>query len=70
MVLSRIGEGSSMVITGDLNQHDRGYEENGLKDFLKRFPISDTDIAICKFERKHVERDPLVTKVLGIYGQD
>ena len=46
MVLTRIGEGSSIVITGDLNQHDRGYEENGLRDFLKRFPESDNDIAI------------------------
>lgn len=70
MVLSRIGEGSSMVITGDLNQHDRGYDENGLKDFLRRFPESDNDIAVCKFDRRHVERDPLVSKVLGIYGQD
>ncbi len=70
MVLSRIGEGSSMIITGDLNQHDRGYEENGLKDFLTRFGDSDKDIAICKFDRRHVERDPLVSKVLGIYGQD
>ena len=70
MVLTRLGEGSSIIVTGDLNQHDRGYEENGLKDFLKRFPKSDSDIAICKFERCHVERDPLVSKVLGIYGQD
>lgn len=70
MVLSRIGNGSSIVITGDLNQHDRGYEENGLKDFLKRFPESDKDIGVCLFERKHVERDPLVSKILGIYEQN
>ena len=70
MVLTRIGEGSSIVITGDLNQHDRGYEENGLRDFLKRFPESDNDIAICKFGREHVERDPLVSKILKIYNQD
>jgi len=70
MVLTRLGEGSSIVVTGDLKQHDRGFEENGLKDFLKRFPKSDNDIAVCTFERCHVERDPLVSKVLGIYGQD
>ena len=70
MALSRIGIGSSMVITGDLNQHDRGFEENGLKDFLQRFPESDSDIAICKFDRRHIERDPLVSKILGIYKQD
>lgn len=70
MVLTRLGEGSSIVVTGDLRQHDRGFEENGLRDFLKRFPESDDDIAVCTFERCHVERDPLVSKVLGIYGQD
>ena len=70
MVLSRIGDGSSMIITGDLNQHDRGFEENGLKDFLKKFPKSDKDISICLFDRRHIERDPLVSKILEIYNQN
>ena len=34
MLLTRIGVGSQMVITGDLRQHDRGFGDNGLKDFL------------------------------------
>ena len=70
MVLTRIGEGSSIIITGDLKQYDRGFSQNGLEDFLKKFKTSDKDIAICKFERCHVERDILVSKVLGIYGED
>lgn len=70
MVLTRLGEGSSIIVTGDLKQYDRGFSQNGLDDFLKKFPKSDTDIAICKFERCHVERDILVSKVLGIYGED
>jgi phosphate starvation-inducible PhoH-like protein len=70
MVLTRIGEGSSIIVTGDLKQHDRGFSQNGLEDFLKRFPSTDSDIAICKFERCHVERDVIVSKVLGIYGED
>lgn len=70
MVLTRIGEGSSMIITGDLNQHDRGFNQNGLDDFLRKFPLTDKDIAICRFERCHVERDPLVGKVLDIYGEE
>jgi phosphate starvation-inducible PhoH-like protein len=71
MVLTRIGENSSMVITGDLRQHDRGYEKNGLSDFLERLSTSRAkSMAVCKFERKHVERDPLVSDVLGIYGED
>ena len=28
MLLTRIGDNSKIVVTGDLNQHDRGYESN------------------------------------------
>jgi phosphate starvation-inducible PhoH-like protein len=37
MLLTRLGENSRLVITGDLEQFDRNYEFNGLDDFLKRF---------------------------------
>ena len=37
MLLTRLGEGSRMVITGDLDQHDRHGEINGLADFLEKF---------------------------------
>jgi len=71
MLLTRIGEGSSMIITGDLKQHDRGYEENGLKDFLERLSKNmKSSMAICTFNRQHVERDPLVAEVLELYGED
>lgn len=71
MMLTRIGEGSSMIITGDLKQHDRGFEKNGLKDFLERFAQKRKDtMAICTFGRQHVERDPLVAEILDIYGDD
>lgn len=36
MLLTRIGEGSKMIVTGDIRQHDRGYERNGLSDLLHR----------------------------------
>lgn len=71
MLLTRIGEGSSMIITGDVRQHDRGYDKNGLLDFLERLNISPTSaMEVCKFGREHVERDPLVAEVLRIYGED
>lgn len=71
MLLTRIGDGSSMVITGDLRQHDRGFEKNGLKDFLDRMASKYTSsMAVCTFRREHIERDPLVAEVLGIYGED
>ena len=71
MLLTRIGEGSSMVLTGDLRQHDRGFDKNGLKDFLERFAANrKTSMAVCTFGREHIERDELVAEVLDVYGED
>lgn len=71
MLLTRIGEGSSMILTGDLRQHDRGFEKNGLKDFLERLSVHNkTTMAVCTFRREHIERDPLVSDVLEVYGED
>lgn len=70
MVLTRIGQNSKMIITGDLEQHDRGYEENGLKDFLHRFNTGASDeIAIIRFGQGDVERSPVVTEVLDFYNE-
>jgi phosphate starvation-inducible PhoH-like protein len=71
MLLTRIGEGCSMIITGDMKQHDRGFDKNGLKDFLERFKTAPKkSMAICLFERQHVERDELVGEILDVYGDD
>ena len=34
MLLTRIGDNSKLIVNGDLNQHDRGYDSNGIKNFL------------------------------------
>ena len=72
MLLTRIGEGSKFVITGDLGQHDRGYEHNGLKDFMEKLINNDRSsrLAVVKFEIAHVERHPAVAQVLGVYNED
>lgn len=71
MLLTRIGEGSSMILTGDLRQHDRGFDQNGLKDFLERLAANRKDtMAVCTFQRCHIERDPLVAEVLEVYGEE
>ena len=36
MLLTRIGDNSKLIVTGDLAQHERGYESNGLKCFIER----------------------------------
>lgn len=69
MLLTRIGNGSKLVITGDLAQHDRGYENNGLKNFLSILSFSDR-IKVVHFDKKDIERHPVVAEVLKIYGED
>jgi phosphate starvation-inducible PhoH-like protein len=64
-ILTRIGEGSKMIVTGDLAQSDRG-QENGLRDFLTRFEDSE-HIEVIQFKRGDVERHPVVKEVLDIY---
>jgi len=71
MLLTRIGDGSRIVVTGDLAQHDRGYEDNGLKDFIKNLSKSNSPIiGLIQFEKQDVERHPAVIEVLKIYGDN
>lgn len=64
-ILTRIGDGSKMIVTGDIAQSDRG-RDNGLGDFLKRFKDS-ASIAVVQFSTKDVERHKVVMEVLEIY---
>ena len=69
MLLTRIGIGSKMVITGDLRQHDRGFGDNGLKDFLERLEEKDYEfIRTIEFTSKDIERHPAVAEVLSVYN--
>lgn len=68
MLLTRIGEGSKLVITGDVRQCDRGYENNGLLDFMGRLGQSDR-IKIVKFDNADIERHPVVAEILELYGE-
>jgi phosphate starvation-inducible PhoH-like protein len=71
MLLTRIGENSRMVITGDLAQHDRGYEANGMKDFVERLEKrSSNGIAVCRFTSGDVERHPIIEEILSIYDEN
>lgn len=67
MLLTRIGEGSTLVITGDLDQADRG-DDNGLKDFLDRIESKQSNrIKVVRFDSTEIERHPVVEEVLSIY---
>ena len=70
MLLTRIGDNSKIVVTGDLNQHDRGYESNGLKCFIERLRRANSDkIKLVEFGNTDIERHPVVSEVLSIYGE-
>jgi phosphate starvation-inducible PhoH-like protein len=66
MVLTRIGDGSKMVITGDPKQHDRGFETNGLSDLVTRLKPSD-QVQHVVFTEAEIERHPVIKEILGWY---
>jgi phosphate starvation-inducible PhoH-like protein len=75
MILTRIGANSKMVITGDLSQHDRGFEINGLGDFLRRKNmhqlrnnIEFVDIAHIKFTENDIVRHPVIKDIMTLYN--
>lgn len=79
MLLTRLGENSRLIVTGDLEQYDRviGGGPNGLEDFLRRFhskPTATTDdappgsIRAFEFKRGDIQREEVVKEVLDIYG--
>jgi phosphate starvation-inducible PhoH-like protein len=68
MLLTRLGEGSKMVVTGDLAQADR-MNDNGLIDFCNLLTgKSLKHIDIIEFDHKDIERHNAVKEILAIYG--
>jgi len=71
MLLTRLGENSRLVITGDLEQYDRPNETNGLEDFLDKFRgRRSSSIGSFEFHRSDIQREEVVKEILDIYGGD
>ena len=70
MLLTRLGEGSKMVVTGDLAQADR-LSDNGLIDFCNLLEQKEylEHIDIIRFDAKDIERHNAVKEVLAVYGE-
>ena len=67
MFLTRLGEGSRMVVTGDPTQVDLPPgSRSGLADALEALRAVD-DVAIVRFTDKDVVRHPLVARIVGAY---
>ena len=68
MLLTRLGEGSKMVVTGDLNQADR-IDDNGLVDFVTKLEQTKSErLDIVKFHKGDIERHEAVGEVLEVYN--
>jgi phosphate starvation-inducible PhoH-like protein len=68
MLLTRLGENSKMVVTGDLAQADR-INDNGLINFCDLLTNKQPKhIDIVQFDHKDIERHEAVKEVLAIYG--
>jgi len=71
MLLTRLGENSRLVITGDLEQNDRAGEINGMDDFLNKFKgRRSSSISSFEFDRTDIQREEVVKEVLDIYSGD
>ena len=72
MLLTRLGENSRIVVTGDLEQFDRIDESrgaNGLDDFLSKLKGKRSDsISSFEFDRTDIQREEVVREVLEIYA--
>ena len=70
MLLTRLGEGSKMVVTGDLAQADR-LSDNGLIDFCKLLEQKEylEHIDLIQFDAQDIERHNAVKEVLAVYGE-
>lgn len=71
MLLTRLGEGSKLVVTGDTRQADREDDKNGLLDF-KRLVGEYSKckyVAGIEFVGKDIQRHPAVMEVLKIYKE-
>lgn len=77
MLTTRIGDGSKMIITGDLKQSDKG-EHSGLSDLINKYKRynhhlimngNDTNIGIKinEFVNSDIERSIIINKILDIY---
>jgi phosphate starvation-inducible PhoH-like protein len=68
MMLTRLGDNSRMVITGDLKQSDRS-GVNGLEDFIGKLRLfqNETSIKFIEMENVDIQRSDTVSRILDIY---
>jgi len=66
MFVTRIGESSKYIITGDLEQSDLKKRKSGLEDAIKRF-AGVRGVGLASFKEKDIVRHSLVKRLLKRY---
>jgi phosphate starvation-inducible PhoH-like protein len=71
MLLTRLGDGSKMVVTGDTQQADRKENNNGLIDFKRLVGQYENSryVAGVEFAGRDIHRHAAVVEILKIYGE-
>ena len=71
MLLTRLGDNSKMVVTGDTQQADRKENNNGLLDFKRLVAQYENCkfVAGVEFAGKDIHRHSAVVEILKIYGE-
>jgi phosphate starvation-inducible PhoH-like protein len=67
MFLTRVGMGSKMVVAGDVDQHERGFENNGLIDLISRIEDGSMNIRHMNFTNEDIVRSEVVKEILRMY---
>jgi len=73
MLLTRLGENSKLIITGDVNQCDN--DQNGLLDLLtkikSKYPdineLNEKQISVIEFDESDIQRSPIIETILDLY---
>ena len=68
MFVTRMGEDSKYIITGDLEQSDLRKRISGLEDAIKRF-AGVTGVGLAQFKEKDIVRHSLVRRLLKRYHE-
>jgi len=69
MLLTRIGSGSRIAVTGDVEQTDRTQSNNGLLDLADRLSAARVNgLRLCRLGSRDIQRHPIIDQVLAIYA--
>jgi len=70
MILTRIGTGSKIVVTGDVEQTDRTVKNNGLLDLVTKLETQGyPGLTSVKMTKKDIQRHPIIDTVLEMYAK-